>query len=202
MRLSEAYQDPSGVMNEPGVKYWKDGQEIPVSAVTKDMLKPDDVAILDQDGTMHILITTEVSGAPEAIKEMREQVAEVDQLGMTKLGTALTGVLPMNLMDFIDAAQKRIETFKNPGFLDFAWLTDLFSSTARLETLDRSMQLDFDSENVARLSTYVAEVVKAIQNGDQVSQEDMDNLTAILDFVKNLDSVGVGENVTAVLRKA
>ena len=197
VRLSEAYQDPSGVMNEPGVKYWKDGQEIPVSAVTKDMLKPDDVAILDQDGTMHILITTEVSGAPEAIKEMREQVAEVDQLGMTKLGTALTGVLPMNLMDFIDAAQKRIETFKNPGFLDFAWLTDLFSSTARLETLDRSMQLDFDSENVARLSTYVAEVVKAIQNGDQVSQEDMDNLTAILDFVKNLDSVGVGENVTA-----
>ena len=82
-------------------------------------------------------------------------------------------------------------------FLDYARLTDLFSSTARLETLDRSMQLDFDSENVAQLSTYVAEVVKAIQNGDQVSQEDMDNLTAILDFVKNLDSVGVGENVTA-----
>lgn len=195
VRLSEAYEDPSSVLGESGVKYWKDGQEIPVTAVTSDMLRPDDVAILDKDGTMHVLITTEVTGAPEAIAEMRQQVAEVDQLGMTKLGTALTGIMPTSLMGFISAAERRIETAKN----DLGkWYNFIYGGDEGiLKTLYNSMQIDFDPENVAQLSTYVAEVVKAIQNGEAVSQEDIDNLTKILQFVEDLDSVGVGENVTA-----
>ena len=195
VRLSEAYEDPSSVLGESGVKYWKDGQEIPVTAVTSDMLRPDDVAILDKDGTMHVLITTEVTGAPEAIAEMRQQVAEVDQLGMTKLGTALTGIMPTSLMGFISAAERRIETAKN----DLGkWYNFIYGGDEGvLKTLDNSMQIDFDPENVAQLSTYVTEVVKTIQNGEAVSQEDIDNLTKILQFVEDLDSVGVGENVTA-----
>ena len=58
------------------------------------------------------------------------------------------------------------------------------------------MQNDFHPEHMAELSTYVAEVVKAIQNGEAVGQEDIDNLNKILQFVQNLDSVGVGQNVT------
>ena len=195
VRLSEVYEDPSFALGDSGVKYWKDGQEIPVTAVTSDMLKPDDVAILDKDGTMHILITTEVTGAPEAIAEMREQVAEVDQLGMTALGTALTGIMPMSLMDYIKSAEKRIADAK--GSLDQWWNFIYGGNEGVMRTLDQSMQYDFDAENVAQLATYVAEVVKAIQNGEAVSQEDMDNLKAILQFVQDLDSVGVGENVTA-----
>lgn len=195
VRLSEAYQDPSSVLGETGVKYWKDGQEIPVTAVTSDMLKPEDVAVLDKDGTMHILLTTEVTGAPEAIEEMRQQVAEVDQLGVTAAGKAI-GLIPTTLMGYIDAAEKRIESFKNPGFFDFAWLSDLIDASGRLKTLDNSMQIDFSADKVAELSTYVAEVVKAIQNGESVSEQDMANLQKILQFVQDLDTVGVGTNVT------
>lgn len=195
VRLSEVYEDPTSVLGESGVKYWKDGEEIPVTAVTSDMLRPEDVAILDKDGTMHILLTTEITGAPEAIAEMREQVAEVDQLGMTALGTALTGIMPMSLMDYIKSAEKRIADAK--GSLDQWWNFIYGGNEGIMRTLDQSMQYDFDAENVAQLATYVAEVVKAIQNGEAVSQEDMDNLKAILQFVQDLDSVGVGENVTA-----
>ena len=39
-------------------------------------------------------------------------------------------------------------------------------------------------------------MVTAIQNGQEVSQEDIDNLNKILQFVQDLDSVGVGQNVT------
>ena len=177
------------------MKFWKDGEEIPVTAVTSDMLKPEDVAILDKDGTMHILLTAEVTGTAEAIAEMREQVAEVDQLGLTAFGQALTGLVPQSLMDYIAAAEKRIETAKN----DLGkWYNFIYGGDEGImRTLDQSMQNDFDPENVAQLSTYVAEVVKAIQNGDEVSQEDIDNLKAILQFVQDLDSVGVGQNVTA-----
>ena len=194
VKLSEAYQDPSSVLGEAGVKYWKDGQEIPVTAVTSDMLKPEDVAVLDKDGTMHILLTTEVTGAPEAIAEMRQQVAEVDQLGMTKIGTALTGIMPTSLMGFIDAAEKRIENAKNS--LDQWWNFIYGGNDGIKRTLDQSMQLDFSPERVAELSTYVSEVVSAIQQGSAVSQADMDNLNKILQFVQDLDTAEVGGNIT------
>ena len=194
VRLSEVYEDPSSVLGESGVKYWKDGEEIPVTAVSTDMLRPEDVAILDKDGTMHILLTTEITGAPEAIAEMRQQVAEVDQLGMTNLGTALTGIMPTSLMGFIDAAEKRIEQAK--GSIDKWWNFIYGGNKGVLNTLDQSMATDFDAENVAQLATYVSEVVAAIQNGQEVSQEDIDNLKKIMQFVQDLDSVGVGQNVT------
>ena len=195
VRLSEVYEDPSQAAKDSGVKFWKDGAEVPVTAVTEDMLRPENVAILDKDGTMHILITAEITGAPEAIADLREQVAEVDQLGVTAAGKAI-GLIPTTLMGFIDDAEKRIETFKNPGFWDLAWLSDLIDANGRLKTLDFSMQSDFNTDRVAELSTYVAEIVKAIQNGEAVSEEDMANLQKILQFVQDLDSVGVGTNVT------
>ena len=59
-----------------------------------------------------------------------------------------------------------------------------------MRTLNQSMINDFDPENVAQLATYVSEVVTAIQNGQEVGQEDVDNLKKILQFVQDLDSVG------------
>ena len=194
VRLSEAYEDPSGVLGESGVKFWKNGEEIPVTAVSTDMLKPEDVAILDKDGTMHVLITADVTGAPEAIAEMREQVAEVDQLGLTALGKA-AGIMPTSLMGFIDAAERRIEDAKRRTG---QWWNFIFGGDEGIKrTLDQSMQSDFNADRVAELSTYVAEVVAAIKNGEEVSQEDIDNVNKILQFVKDLDAAGVGGNVTA-----
>ena len=194
VRLSEVYEDPNNVLGESGVKYWKDGQEIPVTAVTSDMLKPEDVAVLDKDGTMHILLTTEVTGAPEAIAEMRQQVAEVDQLGMTKLGSAMTGIMPTSLLGFIDAAEKRIADAHNK--LGQWWNFIYGGDEGIMKTLDTSMQLDFSPERVAELSAYVSEVVSAIKQGGEVSQEDVDNLKKIQQFASDLDAAGIGGNIT------
>lgn len=198
VRLSEIFEEPSDVLGESNVRYWKDGVEIPATVVTQTMLKPSDIAILDEDGTMHVLITPEITGSQEAIEDMREEVAEVDQLGTTALGQA-AGILPATIMDFIRSARGRIENYKNPGFLDFAWLTDLLNSTGRMQVLDQSMQTDFNPERAAELSTYVAEVVKAIQNGETVDKTDVENLMQVLQFIQDLDSVGVGGNVIASL---
>ena len=194
VRLSEAYEDPASALGESGVKYWKDGQELPVTAVTQDMLKPDDVAVLDADGTMHILLTADVTGSQEAIEKMRSQVAEADQLGMTKLGTALTGIMPMSLIDMIDAARERIQTAK--GSMDKWWNFIYGGNEGVLNTLDQSMQMDFSPDRAAELSTYVSELVSAIKQGEAISPEDLDNLTLIKTFVDELDAVGVGGNVT------
>ena len=67
------------------------------------------------------------------------------------------------------------------------------------------MKLDFPAERVAELSTYVGEIVAAIQQGQEVKQEDLDNLQTILTFLQELDTSevgthileGVGEGMTA-----
>jgi len=113
---------------------------------------------------------------------------------MTALGTALTGIMPMSLQDYIDAAERRIETAK--GKLGQWWNFIEGGDEGIMRTLNQSMINDFDADNVAELATYVAEVVSAIQQGQEVSQVDIDNLNKILKFVQDLDSVGVGQNVT------
>ena len=72
-------------------------------------------------------------------------------------------------------------------------------------TLDTSMKYDFPADRVAELSTYVAEIVAAIQQGQEVKQEDLENLQTILTFLQELDTnevgthilEGVGEGMTA-----
>ncbi len=193
VRLKEVYEDPASALAEEGVRFWKNGEEIPVTAVTADMLTADDVAVLDTDGTMHILISTEVTGAPEAIAEMREQVAEVDQLGVTALGRA-AGIMPTSLMGFIDAAERRI---KDAAGRMGQWWNFIYGGDEGIQrTLDTSMQLDFNADRVAELATYVAEVMTAIKNGTPVAQEDIDNLKKIMTFVQDLDTAGVGGNIT------
>ena len=196
VRIGEIYDNPTDAATDTDVKFFdRKGLEIPVAAVPQEALTADTVAVLSEDGTLHVLITPEITGTEEAVAEMRTAVDEVDQLGVTMAGRAI-GLLPATLMDYVDSALERIETYKNPGFLDFAWLTDLIDSSARLRTLDTSMQLDFNAENIAELSTYVAEVVAAIQNGEAVSEADIQNLQSILTLISELDTLGVGENVT------
>ena len=151
-----------------------------------------DYAVLDEDGTMHILITTEVTGSEEAIETLRQEVTEVDQLGTTTLGMA-AGIQPSTTLDFIDAAIERIRTFNNEKGT-FWQLWGLLEDGAK-NTLDTSMQLDFSPERLASLSTYVAEVVAAIMQGEEVSEDDIANLQKVLTFVEELDTAGVGNNV-------
>ena len=192
LRLGEVYTDPEAALSDENVTFWKDGVEIPATLVPKELLTPDKVAVLDEDGTMHILITTEVTGSEEAIETLRQEVAEVDQLGVTALGMA-AGIQPSTTLDFIDAAIERIRTFNNEKGT-FWQLWGLLEDGAK-NTLDQSMMLDFSPERLAELSTYVAEVVAAISQGKEVSEDDIANLQKVLTFVEELDSTEVGNNV-------
>ena len=90
------------------VKYWQNGVEIPVDMVPENAITPDTVATLDADGTLHVLITPEITGTKEAVDAIRPVVDEIDQLGVTTAGTAI-GLLPTTTMDLIDSALGRLE---------------------------------------------------------------------------------------------
>lgn len=206
VKLGEVFQNPADALLDPQTKFWQEGQEIPVQAVPTEMLTADKVAVLDEDSTLHVLIAPDVTGAQEAIANLRSEVAEVDQLGVSALGKA-AGLLPETNLDLIESALSRLQSYQET--LDYsAWdkfWASVFGASTDKGKLDTSMKLDFPAERVAELSTYVAEIVAAIQQGQQVKQEDLDNLQAILTFLQELDTAevgthileGVGEGMTA-----
>ena len=206
VKLGEVFQNPADALLDPKTKFWQEGQEIPVQAVPTELLTADKVAVLDEDGTLHVLIAPDVTGAQEAIANLRSEVAEVDQLGVSALGKA-AGLLPEMNLDLIESALSRLQSYQET--LDYsAWdkfWASVFGASTDKGKLDTSMKLDFPAERVAELSTYVAEIVAAIQQGQQVKQEDLDNLQAILTFLQELDTAevgthileGVGEGMTA-----
>lgn len=178
------------------VKYWQDGVEVPVDMVPENAITPDTVATLDADGTLHILITPEVTGTKEAVDAIRPVVDEIDRMGVTTAGTAI-GLLPTTTMDLIDSALGRLESYQKT--LDYnAW--DKFWASVRGEStdlgvLDTSMKMDFNADTVAGISAYVGELVAAIQQGQQISEEDLTNLQNIVTFLNGLDVTGTGQHI-------
>jgi TP901 family phage tail tape measure protein len=198
VRLGEIYEDPSDILQDSDVKYYdRNGIEIPVETVPQELLTADRVAVLGSDGTLHVLITPEITGSKEAVEEMRAVYAETDQLGLTALGKVAVrsaGIYDTTLNGYVTAARERIATAQSE--LGKWWNFILGGDKGILDTLDRSMQSDFNAENIAELSTYVSEVVAAIKNGEEVGEEDVQNLQNVLGLIQELDAAGVGENVT------
>ena len=178
------------------VKYWQNGVEVPVNMVPENAITPDTVASLDADGTLHVLITPEVTGTQEAVDAIRPVVDEVDQLGVTTAGKAI-GLLPTTTMDLIDSAIGRLQSYQET--LDYGWWDKFWASVRGESTdqgvLDTSMKMDFSPETVAGLSAYISELVAAIQQGQQLSEEDLTNLQNIVTFLNGLDVTETGQHV-------
>ena len=178
------------------VKFWQNGVEVPITAVPEGTVTAETVATLDKDGTLHILITPEVSGTQEAIDSASQAVDEALKLGGT-WQAAWAGILPTTTMDMVDSAIGRLNSYQKT--LDYnAWdkfWASVWGESTNLGVLDTSMKLDFSAETVAELSAYVAEMVAAIQQGQAVSEADMANLQNIVTFLNGLDVTGTGAHV-------
>lgn len=184
------------LMADGKVKFWKDGVEVSIEAVPDGTIDASTVASLDQDGTLHILVTPEITGTKEAIDALSPVVDETDKLGVTMAGM-WAGVMPTTTMDMVDSALSRIQSYQET--LDYnAWdkfWASVFGASTDLGVLDQSMKSDFNPETVAEMSAYVAEVVSAIHQGVQVPEEDLNNLQTILDFLNGLDTTDTGAHI-------
>jgi len=197
VRLGEISDADLASLSADGkIKYWQDGIEIPVTAVPEGALTPDTIATMSEDGTMHILISPQVTGTQEAIDAISPLVDEVDQLGVTTAGM-WAGIMPATTMDMIGSAVSRINSYTKT--LDYNGWQKFWASLRGESTnhgvLDQSMRNDFNAETVAELSAYVGEMVSAIQQGQEVSQEDIENLQAIVTFLNGLDTTETGAHI-------
>lgn len=206
IRLGELTADEwTAALSTGAVKYYNEkGLEIPASAVPTEMLTPDKLVLLDEDGTLHVLVTPEPKGTKEAVEEAAEAVNEAyvttSVFGNVSKHDAgrLNGILGGSTMDWIKsfAAEARaLEKIKGTGLTLWGLLDGL-----NIDGLNKRMGEQFNGDTLAGLQTYVAEIVAAVQNGEAISEEDLANLKAILDFVNSLQTVGAGANVIAGLQ--
>ena len=206
IRLGELTADEwTAALSTGAVKYYNEkGLEIPASAVPTKKLTPDTLVLLDEDGTLHVLITPETKGTKEAVEEAAEAVNEAyvttSVFGDVSKHDAghLNGILGGSTMDWIKsftAEARALEKIKGTGWTLWGLLDGL-----NIDGLNKRMGEQFNGDTLAGLQTYVAEVVAAVQNGEAISEEDLANLKAILDFVNSLQTVGAGANVISGLQ--
>ena len=99
-------------MADGKVKFWKDGVEVPIEAVPDGTVDASTVASLDQDGTLHILITPEITGTKEAIDALSPVVDETYKLGGNRGRRRGQAFMPTTTMDMVDSALGRIQSYQ------------------------------------------------------------------------------------------
>ena len=201
VKLGEIYEDPADALSDPNATFWKDGVEIPVTAVPQELLTADKVAVLAEDGTMHVFITPELTGSPEAIEEARESLETLYTYHDSIFGkTQIAADSPFRFLavDTFDLIKQQLPLLESMIANDntFGDLWGLLDGL-QIKSLESHLASDFDPTRIGEISAYVSELVTAIQNGEQVSETDLAQLQSIVDFLSGLQLTGTGENIRA-----
>ena len=200
LKLGEVYDDPAQALADTQTRFWKDGVEIPASTVPAELLTADKVAVLADDGTLHVLVTPEVTGDPDAVKTAAQPLTE------QKVPLQVFGSYSTHDWGWLN------DLIGSDVFDRMSWLTtdlDLYAKNVKgtwkdwrligsnVGDYNNRISRDFDPDTVASLQTYVAEMVTAIQNGQEVSEQDLAHLQTVINFLSSMEASGTGESFIA-----
>lgn len=207
IRLGELTADElTAALSTGAVKYYNEkGLEIPASAVPTELLTPDKLVLLGEDGTLHVLVTPEITGTGVSVREAAQALEEAyvttSAFGNTSKhngGPLLNKLLGGSTMDWVrsfTAEAQALKRLKGSGWTLWGLLDGL-----NIDGLNKRMGEQFNGDTLAGMQTYVAEIVAAVQNGEAISEADLANLKAILDFTSSLDEIGAGQQFIGGLK--
>ena len=200
LKLGEVYDDPAQALADTQTRFWKEGVEIPASTVPAELLTADKVAVLANDGTLHVLVTPEVTGDPDAVKTAAQPLTE------QKVPVQVFGSYSTHDWGWLN------DLIGSDVFDRMSWLTtdlDIYAKNVKgtwkdwrligsnVGDYNNRISREFDPDTVASLQTYVAEMVTAIQNGQEVSEEDLAHLQTVINFLSSMEASGTGESFIA-----
>lgn len=207
IRLGELTDEEwTAAFSKGAVKFYSEtGLEIPASAVPTELLTPDKLVLLGEDGTLHVLVTPEITGTGVSVREAAQALEEAyvttSAFGNTSKhngGPLLNKLLGGSTMDWVrsfTAEAQALKRLKGSGWTLWGLLDGL-----NIDGLNKRMGEQFSGDALAGMQTYVAEIVAAVQNGEAISEADLANLKAILDFTSSLDEIGAGQQFIGGLK--
>lgn len=206
VRLGETYEDPTQALLDPHTRYWHDGVEIPATAVTPEMLTADKVAVLDEDGTLHILVTPVVTGSPEAVATAAGNLQDEGVTVSTPWGSGrydwgfMNDILGASTFDWIDSFAGQLEGWR--GYRG-TWVTlGGLLDGIDLDGIEKRFNQQFSPEDVANIGIYVTEVMAALQRGEEVSEEDLNHIRSIIRLLEEMQLTGTGTEFRANIAEA
>ncbi len=203
VRVKEVFDNPSDVLGADNVTVWENGKEIPIYLVPANKITAETLIAYGEDGSLHVLITPDIQGTTASVQQAAETVMN-KYVTTSVFGNEsrndwgwLNDLLGADLITWLKSFNMELTAFeKNKGSWVSLWgLLD----GATLSGIDMRMGQQISGDNLAGLSAYVAEMVKAIENGADVSASDLTNLQEIVTFLNNLQMTGTGENIRAGL---
>lgn len=211
IRLGELTADElTAALSTGAVKYYNEtGLEIPASAVPTEKLTPDKLVLLSEDGTMHVLVTPEITGTPEAVESA---MADMDEKLVTA-GTIfsssrydwgfLNGLLGSSTVENMKSMTIAARNLKEQsgGFFE------LWGALRGYREWSFGNMLDgmFTGDSLAELERFVSEYAALVQAGEagSISPEMQNTFQTILDFYNALSEAGYGgDGILAGLREA
>ncbi len=203
VRLSELYENPGDILNDPKASFWENGKEIPVNLVPANKISAETLIAYEADGTLHVLISPQVTGTQEAIEEAAQDVTTPKvpvKFGWQPTATqedwgeTFNAIFGTSTINHVSRLTREVENFGRNKDTLFG-LFNVFNIGKN--SVEGALKTYLSGDALAGLETYVAEVIAAIKAGKAVSEEDIANLQTILGFVSALEVEGVGTNIVA-----
>ena len=193
VRLGEtAYaSDPQAVTNDPNAQFWMGDVQVPVTAVPTERLTASTLCVLDDDGTLHVLVTPEITGSPEAVDAAEASLHSEDHQG--SIGAKMFSMDTLDDLRRLNEYLSGIEDeFENPvfKFLDFAGWGTSYNRWASKNTTSNYL----DADEFANLQIYAGEAVAAIASGQPATEEMLGNLQMILELLTHMKNIGFGDD--------
>lgn len=211
IRLGELTADElTAALSTGAVKYYNEtGLEIPASAVPTELLTPDKLVLLAEDGTMHVLVTPEITGTPEAVEsamtDMNDKLVTAGTIFSSSrydwgFLNGLFGSSTVENMKSMTIAARNLKE-QSGGFFE------LWGALRGYREWSFGNMLDgmFTGDSLAELERFVSEYAALVQAGEagSISPEMQNTFQTILDFYNALSEAGYGgDGILAGLREA
>lgn len=211
IRLGELTADElTAALSTGAVKYYNEkGLEIPASAVPTEKLTPDKLVLLSEDGTMHVLVTPEITGTPEAVENAMTDMNDKLVTAGTIFSSSrydwgfLNGLLGSSTVENMKSMTIAARNLKEQsgGFFE------LWGALRGYREWSFGNMLDgmFTGDSLAELERFVSEYAALVQAGEagSISPEMQNTFQTILDFYNALSEAGYGgDGILAGLREA
>lgn len=189
--------------------YNKNGIQIPASAKVMKMLTPGNLVVLAEDGTMHVLVTPEITGTPEAVESAMTDMNDKLVTAGTIFSSSrydwgfLNGLLGSSTVENMKSMTIAARNLKEQsgGFFE------LWGALRGYREWSFGNMLDgmFTGDSLAELERFVSEYAALVQAGEagSISPEMQNTFQTILDFYNALSEAGYGgDGILAGLREA
>lgn len=211
IRLGELTDEElTAALSKGAVKYYNEtGLEIPASAVPTELLTPDKLVLLAEDGTMHVLVTPEITGTPEAVESAMTDMNDKLVTAGTIFSSSrydwgfLNGLLGSSTVENMKSMTIAARNLKEQsgGFFE------LWGALRGYREWSFGNMLDgmFTGDSLAELERFVSEYAALVQAGEagSISPEMQNTFQTILDFYNALSEAGYGgDGILAGLREA